>query len=297
VEIPAQVRPLRAHELVDAGFALARRVLPRTVVPMLLVITPLAVALWLTQSAFLNVETDPFTGAVDESLDALFGVVILLVQLLALGAAALVCMPACLESYTETPAQRWSANLALLARRAPAAILVGIVAVLFVGPLGMAGAVLGTYVGGIVTVFAVALLGGVGVVIGFVLIFGTFAMLSTFFVAALPTLFVERCSGTAAVARSFRLGGSRFLAFTGALLVLFAVAIVAWLALQGAVLTLLATQSIESAAIQSALSVLVGVLATMLIGPAVAGVCTAMYFDARVRKEGLDLLWALQEPA
>ena len=135
---------------------------------------------------------------------------------------------------------------------------------------------------------------GLGVFIG-VLVSPLALWLSVSWTAALPALVVDDVKGMAALTRSFRLIKGRWwptatVLFLANLLAGFVLWVVVGLR------PMILVGGLEASALASSLAggILAGVAAA-LIGPLLASVAFVIYFDQRVRKEGLDLQLAVQQ--
>ncbi len=102
----------------------------------------------------------------------------------------------------------------------------------------------------------------------------------------IPALVVEDERGVAALSRSFRLVRGRWWPTFGALIVAFIVLFAVQLGLS---LLLVGVLAIDDAAVVLALATIVGVAINFVVYPFWAAVQTVIYYDLRVRKEGLDL--------
>ncbi|MFZ4585325.1 MAG: hypothetical protein ACOYNI_08870 [Acidimicrobiia bacterium] len=292
--VPEHVRPLRVSEVVDGGFALARRALARCAPLTLAVILPVELVIWWAQYRILeNAPTRGFTFG-RFRFSGWESVAVGGLQLVALALAVAVCCSVTVDAYVGTSPPTWRGSLTRAVRR-----LGGIVIMLFIGsfvvlPLGLiVGALLGLI--GILLMFVAYVLGGVAVALWFCLALGPLAFMVAWYATAFPALFAEGVSPGKAMGRGFQLGTRRIIQNTGAVLMTFGVAAVAWFSLQSLLALLLRDQSLGSGIWDTGVSVLLGIVVTIFVAPALAGVFTAMYFDARVRREGLDLAWALRE--
>lgn len=291
--IPEHLRPLRMTEVVDGGFALARRAIPRTVPLTLAAIAPVELVVWWGQHAILEGTGERGVTVGSVRFENLASVMVGALQLVALAIAVAVCTPVTVAGFAGEAPERWRAVLLRVVRRSG-----GIVFVLFVGALVVlpAGLVLGAVFGAVgifVFGFGLAFVGGAAVVGWFGVTFGPLAFMVALYAPVLPAMFAENLPAPRAVARGFRLSGRRLFANTAAILVMFGVAMVAWISLQLLLALLLRNQTVGAELWDTGISVLLGTAVTVIVAPAFAGVISAIYFDARVRREGLDLSWAL----
>jgi hypothetical protein len=136
---------------------------------------------------------------------------------------------------------------------------------------------------------------GVGLLFGLVVLLGTFAVilpgiwLAVAFSVAVPALLLERLGPWAAMRRSFRLVRGRWWATFGALLVGYLLIGILGALISGIVMvvpSLIADGNTLAGAIGAVVG---GTLGSVLTTPYSAAVITLVYFDLRVRKEGLDL--------
>jgi hypothetical protein len=118
--------------------------------------------------------------------------------------------------------------------------------------------------------------------------------LAVAFSVAIPVLMMEDRRGTSALGRSFRLVRGRwwatFAAFLVAYLILAVVSVIVAALLVGALFT-----GVENQVVGAIVYGAGNVLAMVITTPLIAAVATVIYFDLRVRKEGLDLRQELGE--
>jgi len=293
--VPDHVRPLRISEIVDGGFALARRTMLRCIPVTLVFILPIEIAVWWGQHSILEAQgtTDQLRFGSFRFADA-SSLLVGFLQLTGLAVAVAVCCSITVDAFVGTMPANWRQSTARAGRR-----LFGIALVLFVGAFVMLpiGVLLGSILGGIgvLLVFMAYVAGGLAVAIWFCLALGPLAFMTALYVNTLPAMFAEGISAGRAIGRGFQLGGRRLFANTAAILLLFGIAVIAWLSLQLILVIALQNRNIGSELVDTGVSVIIGTAITVFIAPAFAGLFTTMYFDARVRREGLDLLWALRD--
>ncbi len=135
----------------------------------------------------------------------------------------------------------------------------------------------------------VAILVGVGVTIGFILLFVPGVWLAVAWTVAVPALMFERVSGFKALSRSFELVRGRwwatFAELLCAVIMLFVVVFVVALIFRGIETGL----SVNSIGPWLALNWLGSMIADLISFPFIAAVIAVVYIDLRVRKEALDL--------
>jgi hypothetical protein len=133
-----------------------------------------------------------------------------------------------------------------------------------------------------VLVFAASTLGLLGVIVGGIWLWFSFAV-------AVPALLFERLKGTKALGRSFRLVRGRWWATAGVIVAAYLIASIVGGILQAIVSALSFTDagnSVLGVAIVNAVANGIGQLFTT---PFPAAVTAVVYYDLRVRKEGFDL--------
>lgn len=106
---------------------------------------------------------------------------------------------------------------------------------------------------------------------------------------ALAVLLVEGVRGRRALGRSFKLVRGRWWPTFGILIVAYLLILVVQIALGALVAAAILGGGTDSVAAGALLSSLVNTIAYVVTTPLLAAVIAVMYFDLRVRKEGLDL--------
>jgi hypothetical protein len=146
--------------------------------------------------------------------------------------------------------------------------------------------------------FAVRRLGGLiglGLAGGLVVLLGLFALivpgiwLAVAFSVAVPALLLERLRPFAALGRSFRLVRGRWWPTFGALLVGYLLIGILGALVQGVIMVVPSLVADGNTLAGATGAVVGGTLGSVLTTPYSAAVITLIYFDLRVRKEGLDL--------
>lgn len=132
-----------------------------------------------------------------------------------------------------------------------------------------------------------SILTGIGLVIAFLLLVLPGIWLGVAWSVAVPVLMVEGVGGPAALQRSFDLVRGRWWATFGALVLLVLLVVFAG-GIVGFAIGLL-TKGSGSVFVWLLVSVGTGLLVTLFVTPFQAAVLAVIYFDLRVRKEGLDL--------
>ncbi len=113
--------------------------------------------------------------------------------------------------------------------------------------------------------------------------------LAVAFSVAVPALLLERIGPFAALGRSFRLVRGRWWATFGALLVGYLLVGILGAIVQGIVMVVPSVIAEGNTLVGAISSVIGGTLGAVLTTPYSAAVIALVYFDLRVRKEGLDL--------
>ncbi len=122
--------------------------------------------------------------------------------------------------------------------------------------------------------------------VAFIVFVGLGLWIGVSWAVVLPALVVEDERGVAALRRSFTLVRGRWWATFGALLVAF---IILFAVQFGVAALVVGALEINSEVVVLALVTLISILLNFLVFPFWAGVQTVIYYDLRVRKEGLDL--------
>ncbi len=135
----------------------------------------------------------------------------------------------------------------------------------------------------------VSFLAGLILVLGFAALIVPGIWLAVAYSVAVPALLLERLGPGKALSRSFRLVRGRWWPTAGALLVGYLLIGIIGALVEGAI-TIVPTLVAEDNTLVAALGAVVGgTVGSALTTPYSAAVVTLIYFDLRVRKEGLDL--------
>jgi hypothetical protein len=256
------LRPLAIGEILDAGIKLFVRHWQTLVLSVVGLILPVQILSALVTASVAPEQFDLTTteSGVDEGEEAEFLIgqgAIALLSVISVLLATAVCFKAVADAYLGVEPE-WRRSLRFAVGR-----LGGLFGVAFVGGLLLALATLALIVPGI----------------------WLFVMYSV----AVPALLLERIGPLAALRRSFRLVRGRWWATAGALLVGYLLIGVLG-ALVTVVVMLIPALVAEDNTLAAALGAVVGgTLGSMLTTPYSAAVVALLYFDLRVRKEGLDL--------
>lgn len=255
---PPQLRPLSIGEVLDVAVKLVVRNFGPVAIVTLLVLLPLALLQVIVFSAVIDTEAvDGEVGFVSDS--GAIGATVVTVLLSALGNILVtVAVFRLLAGAYLGERVRWQASLAFAGKRLHSAIWL-------------------------------AILYGLLVVIGFILLF----LPGIFIAVALSVSFVALCvedkRGTKALRRSFGLVRGRWWATFAilllALLIIIVVSIVFGL-LSAAVTAVLPTEAVLPLLL---VNQLVGLVGSLVTDPLLAAVLVVLYLDLRVRKEGFDL--------
>ncbi len=282
---PPELRPLRLGEVVDVAARLTRRDFGALV-------TILAVlALWvqilspilsfLTADEVVVADGQPIYFFADEAAEN--RAVLVAVALAFLGAlgtfAALAAMLHLVgRRYVTGTAPEWSVAAGYGLRRIGSVFWIGFLAVL---------ATLVVLVGvGIVATVLAAVAGPVGVGLALIAVVGAAAFMYTRLSLAFPALTEEDLRGSAALRRSWNLVRGRWWPVFGALVLALLIVFGVQLGFGVAVVGVL---QLDNAALVIALTTALNLIAQVLVLPFLAATLVVLYYDQRVRKEGLDL--------
>ena len=256
------LRPLRIGEILDAGIKLFTRHWRTLVLSVIVLILPVQILSALIIASIAPEQFDWTTTqtGVSEGEEAEFwtgqaviAVLTLVTALLATG----VCFKAVADAYLGVEPD-WRRSLRFAVKR-----LGGLLGVTILGFLILVPAFVALIVPGI--------------------------WLAVAYSVAVPALLLERIGPVAALRRSFRLVRGRWWPTAGALLVGY---LLIWVigALVEGMITVVPTLVAEDNTLVAALGAVVGgTVGSALTTPYPAAVVTLIYFDLRVRKEGLDL--------
>ncbi len=280
-----ELRPLRLGEVVDVAARLTRR-------DFAALVTILAVlALWvqilspvvsfLTADEVVVVDGQATYFFADEAAeDRAVAYALLLALLGALGAfAALAAMLRLVgRRYVTGTPPAWSEAAGYGLRRIGSLFWIGFLAVL--------ATVVVLFGVGIAAAILAAVAGPVGVGLALIAVVGSAAFMYTRLSLAFPALTEEDLRGTAAIRRSWNLVAGRWWPVFGALVLALLIVFGVQLGLGVAVVGVL---QLDSAPLVIALTTLLNVIAQILVFPFLAATLVVLYYDQRVRKEGLDL--------
>jgi hypothetical protein len=256
------LRPLGIGEILDAGIKLFMRHWQPLVLSVVGLILPVQILSALVTASVAPEQFDVTTteSGVDEGEEAEFLVgqgVIALLSVISVLLATAVCFKAVADAYLGVEPE-WRRSLRFAVRR-----LGGLLGVALVGGLLVALATLALIVPGI----------------------WLFVMYSV----AVPALLLERIGPVQALRRSFRLVRGRWWPTAGALVVGYLLISILG-ALVTAVIMVIPAVVAEDNTLAGAVGAVVGgTVGSVLTTPYSAAVVTLLYFDLRVRKEGLDL--------
>jgi hypothetical protein len=256
------LRPLGIGEILDAGIKLFLRHWRTLVLSVVGLILPVQILSALVTASIAPEQfdlTSTETG-VDEGEEAEFLVgqgVIALLSVISILLATAVCFKAVADAYLGVEPD-WRRSLRFAVRR----------------------------LGGLL---GVAILGGLLVALATIALIVPGIWLFVMYSVAVPALLLERIGPVAALRRSFRLVRRRWWSTAGALLVGYLlIGIIG--ALVSGVIMVIPNVVAEDNTLAAALGAVVGgTVGSVLTTPYSAAVVTLLYFDLRVRKEGLDL--------
>lgn len=259
------LRPLRVGEALDAAVKIYLRNAGQLVKTVLVVVVPFQVLAALIQSSTLSgvvlldgkllfpSSSDLSTYRTGQIVTAVIGVFVVLL-------ANAACFRAVSEAYLgESPGWRESVGFGF--RRLGSVFWLSLLTVLFL----------------IVALIALVLPG---------------IWLTIAWCVALPALLFEGLTGLAALRRSFALVRGRWWPTFGTLLVAIVILFVVQFVLglvAGAIVGGLVPGTSTNVAVLIAVGSVLGVLSRIISTPFVAACVTVIYYDLRVRKEGLDL--------
>lgn len=269
---PPELRPLGVGEVLDVALKLCVRHWKPLVTIALIVTIPVAV---LTLPVILSASPDSGSPTDDEltalgGAFAVLGVVYILLQLVVTASL----LKAVTDGYVGGRPS-WGSSLSFAFRRTHS--------LLWIALLGFLIVLVPFFVVGV----AIGVLGGLGAV----LVLPALILLTWVFVrllSTLPALLAEDARGTKALRRSWKLTGGHWWHTFGASLVailfLFFVSLIVGNLLPTAIAAPIGDQTV-AAVTSTIFSVVSGAITT----PFLAAVIAVIYFDLRVRNEGLDL--------
>src|SRR5215218_5750259 len=256
------LRPLGIGEILDAGIKLFMRHWRPLVLSIVALILPVQILSALVTASVAPEQFDITSSqtGVDEGEEAEFLIgqgVIALLSVISVLLATAVCFKAVADAYLGVEPE-WRRSLRFAVRR----------------------------LGGL---FGVALVGGFLVVLAPLALIVPGIWLFVMYSVSVPALLLERIGPMAALRRSFRLVRGRWWSTAGVLVVGYLL-----IGIVGALVTqlflLVPSLAADGNTLAGALgSVVGGTVGSLLTTPYSAAVVTLLYFDLRVRKEGLDL--------
>ncbi len=293
---PPELRPLRLGEVIDVAARLTRR-------DFAALVTILAVlALWvqilsplvsfLTADEVVVVDGEPLYLFADEAAEnraVLVAGVLALLGALGTFAALAGMLRLVGRRYVTGAPPAWSDAAGYGLRRIGSVIWIGILA-------GLATLVT-LFVVGFAAAIVAAVVGTVGVALALLVVVAATAFMYTRLSLAFPALTEEDLRGSAAVRRSWDLVRGRWWPVFGALVLALVIVFGVQLGLGVAVVGVL---QLDSAPLVIALTTVLNIVAEVLVIPFLAATLVVLYYDQRVRKEGLDLelqAGTLGEPA
>jgi hypothetical protein len=256
------LRPLAIGEILDAGIKLFLQHWRTLVLSVVGLILPVQILSALVTASVAPEQFDFTTtdSGVEEGEEAEFLIgqgVIALLSVISVLLATAVCFKAVADAYLGVEPE-WRRSLRFAVRR-----LGGLVGVAIIGGLLVGLATLALIVPGI--------------------------WLFVMFSVAVPAMLLERIGPWKALRRSFRLVRNRWWATAGALLVGYLLISIIGALVTG-VIMIVPSVVAEDNTLAGALGAVVGgTVGSALTTPYSAAVVTLLYFDLRVRKEGLDL--------
>jgi len=253
------MRPLSIGELLDVAIKVTTRNIRTFLMIVLVVVAPLRILQTIiTASAapeLLKLDSTTTPVATDTFVagivaQGLVGIVVFLVSTAA-------CTKAVADAY-QGSSPDWRASLRFAVRKSPS--LAWLSLLLFVG-----------------------------LVVALVLLIVPAIWLAVAWSVAVPVLLIEGHGGPGALRRSFALVRGRWWPVAGALLVGFLLAGVLGGIVQGVLGFLPALLFDDNLAVTAVATAVAAIVSSLITTPFQAAIVTLLYFDLRVRKEGLDL--------
>jgi hypothetical protein len=258
----SDLRPLAIGEILDAGIKLFIRHWRPLVLSVVLIVLPVQIVSVLVTASVapeqFDISATETTISEDEETEFFVsqGIIVLLGIFSTLLATA-VCFKAVADAYLGAEPD-WRRSLRFGARRLGALFVLWFTYSLVVG-------------------------------IGLVLLLVPGIWLGVAFAVSVPALLLERIGPFAALGRSFRLVRGRWWASFGTVLVGFVLVWIIATIVQAIVLAVPTLIADENRVVFAVSTVIGGTVGSIMTLPYTAAVITLMYFDLRVRKEGLDL--------
>jgi hypothetical protein len=256
------LRPLGIGEILDAGIKLFLRHWRTLVLSVVGLILPVQILSALVTASVAPEQFDLTSteSGVDEGEEAEFLVgqgVIAVLSIISILLATAVCFKAVADAYLGVEPE-WRRSLRFAVRR----------------------------LGGL---FGVALIGGILVALATVALIVPGIWLFVMYSVAVPALLLERIGPVGALRRSFRLVRGRWWPTAGALLVGYLLIGIIGALVSGVILIIPSVVAEDNTLAGALGSVVGGTVGSVLTTPYSAAVVTLLYFDLRVRREGLDL--------
>jgi hypothetical protein len=256
------LRPLGIGEILDAGIKLFLRHWRTLVLSVVGLILPVQILSALVTASVAPEQFDLTSSetGVDEGEEAEFLIgqgVIALLSVISILLATAVCFKAVADAYLGVEPE-WRRSLRFAVRR----------------------------LGGL---FGVAIAGGLVVALATVALIVPGIWLFVMYSVAVPALLLERIGPFAALRRSFRLVRRRWWPTAGALVVGYLLIGIIGTLVSGVIMVIPSVVAENNTLVGALGSVVGGTVGSVLTTPYSAAVVTLLYFDLRVRKEGLDL--------
>jgi hypothetical protein len=260
--VNGQLRPLGIGEILDAGIKVFMRHWRTLVLSVVGLILPVQIVSVLITASIAPEQLDWTTSetGVEEGEEGAFLVgqgAILLLTMVSVLLATAVCFKAVADAYLGGEPD-WRRSLRFAVRR----------------------------LGGLI---GLSIIGGVLILLGLFALIVPGIWLAVAFSVGVPVLLLERMGPWASLRRSFQLVRGRWWATAGALVVGYLLIAVIGALLQGVIMVVPSVLADGNTLVSALGAVVGGTVASALTTPYSAAVVTLVYFDLRVRKEGLDL--------
>ena len=264
----AALRPLAIGEILDVGIKLVTRHWRTLMLTVIGLVLPVQIVAALVTASIAPEQLDLTSdeSGIDKGEEAAYVVgqaIVLVLSLISVLLATAVCFKAVADAYLGGVPD-WRRSLRFGARR----------------------------LGGL---FGLAVAGAVIIVIAFLALIVPGIWLMVSYSVAVPALLLERIGPVAALRRSFRLVRGRWWATAGALTVGYLMIAIVGAIVQYGIL-IVPSLLTDGNTVAVALGAIVGgTLGAAITTPYTAAIVTLLYFDLRVRKEGLDLQLIAQD--
>ncbi len=284
------LRPLRFGEILDVAIKATTRNFGTLVRAVALVVVPIQilsaiVGLSATPEAFDVSQLGTDAASPDDTRTFFIGqLVVLLLGLVGGILAEGTALKAVSDAYLgEEP--EWRSSLRFALRRLHSLVWVGF--------LRLVVPIVPFFVGVFVIAFAFALVsaseaGAIALGIPLFLV-GMLAVASVYLVLALtvPIVLVDGVKGFRAIGRSFSLSRGRYWRTATILFVALLLVFVIQMAISG--IPAIAIVAVDNAAVQAVVAGIAGIAGALITTPFQAAILAIVYFDLRVRREGLDV--------